>query len=205
MKSLKVLITTTLLFLSSFLYSQDCKIDCLTNLVIPATKGQEGAIVNFPTAATTGECGSFSYTPASGSFFRIGSHSIIAKATNGNKCSFTIVVTDNEAPELSTIRLSRSTLWPASNKMKKTKVFFKTSDNGGKVTTELFVKSNSTDKAKDWEIVDENELRLRSSRLTDGSPRIYTITVVATDEAGNKTKRTTTIAVSETMMAQKLP
>jgi hypothetical protein len=67
------------------------------------------------------------------------------------------------------------------------------------------VSSNATDGIKDWEIIDEGELRLKASRLSDGSPRIYTITVTATDDAGNKTKRTTTIAVSETMIAKTVP
>jgi hypothetical protein len=135
----------------------------------------------------------------------MGSHSVIATGADGKKCSFTITVTDNESPELSPIRLSRTNLWPASNKMKKTKVKFSATDNGGNVTTAIAVSSNATDGIKDWEIIDEGELRLKASRLSDGSPRIYTITVTATDDAGNKTKRTTTIAVSETMIAKTVP
>ena len=125
---------------------------------------------------------------------------------SGQKCSFSVIVTDNEPPVLSPLTLSRRSLWPASNKMKKTKVRFSTSDNGGLVTTAIAVNSNATDGIKDWEMIETTgELRLRSSRLPDGSPRIYTITVTATDESGNKTKRSTSIAVSETMVAKKAP
>ena len=90
--------------------------------------------------------------------------------------------------------------------MKKTKVRFSTSNNGGLVTTAIDVKSNATDGIKDWEMIETTgELRLRSSRLPDGSPRIYTITVTATDESGNKTKRSTSIAVSENIKKKKAP
>jgi hypothetical protein len=205
MKPLKALITALLLSSCSFLFAQDCKMECLANIVTPADKGKEGAVINYSAAYTQGACGAFSYTPASGSFFRMGSHSVIATGADGKKCSFTITVTDNESPELSPIRLSRTNLWPASNKMKKTKVKFSATDNGGNVTTAIAVSSNATDGIKDWEIIDEGELRLKASRLSDGSPRIYTITVTATDDAGNKTKRTTTIAVSETMIAKTVP
>ena len=85
--------------------------------------------------------------------------------------------------------------------MKKTVVNYTTSDNGANVKTALSVSSNATDGSKDWEITDDHLLRLKSSRLPDGSVRVYTITVTAADEAGNKTTRTTTIAVSPTMKA----
>lgn len=187
------------------IFSQDCKMDCLTNLVIPASKGKEGTIVHFPSAFTAGECTSFNYTPSSGSFFRLGSHSVIATSNAGQKCSFTIVITDQEPPVLSEIYLSRSTLWPISNKMKKIKVKYNASDNGGEVASVLTVSSNAGEQANDWEILPNNEIRLKATRLPDDSPRIYTITVTATDTAGNKTKRSTSIAVSETMVAKKAP
>lgn len=174
---------------------------CPSNLVVKATAGQEGAVVNFSAFSAAAECGSYAYTPASGSFFRLGSHSIIVTYANGEKCSFTVTVTDNEAPSLSPITLSRSVLWPASGKMKKVGVYYDASDNGINVKTSLSVRSNGPEGENDSEIVDDHLLKLKASRLADGSPRIYTITVVSTDEAGNKTTRATTIAVSQTMTA----
>ena len=181
--------------------SQDCVLTCPSNMIIKAENGKEGATIHFSPATTTGNCGAISYSPASGSFFRLGSHSVIASMASGQKCFFTITVTDNEPPALSPIILSRSQLWPASDKMKKVALNYSTSDNGGEVKTSLAVTSNSNDGIKDWEIVDDHLIRLKASRLPDGLPRIYTITVTATDEAGNKTTRTTSIAVSRTMMA----
>ena len=199
----KMLIAAALvMLLGTTSYSQNCTLTCPENIIVTADPGKEGTTVTLPSLALGTDCGSYTYSPASGSFFRLGTHSIILTTTSGQKCSFSVIVTDNEPPVLSPITLSRSSIWPASNKMKKTKVKFSTSDNGGGVTTDIAVSSNATDGIKDWEIINNGELRLRSSRLPDGSPRIYTITVTATDESGNKTKRTTTIAVSETMIAK---
>lgn len=202
----KMALAATLFMLPGIIgYSQNCTPVCPENIIVTADPGKEGTTVTLPSLALEANCGSYTYSPASGSFFRLGSHSIIMTTASGQKCSFSVIVTDNEPPLLSPLVLSRKSLWPASNKMKKTKVKFSASDNGGNVTTDIAVSSNATDGIKDWEIIETGELRLKSSRLPDGSVRIYTITVTATDESGNKTKRTTTIAVSETMIAKTAP
>lgn len=203
MKSLKALFFVIAFFITQAKSNaQNCTLTCPANIVVTSDNGKEGAIVTFPSMTVAAECGTLTYTPASGSFFRLGSHSIIVTSSSGQKCSFTVMVTDNESPTLSPITLSRQMLWPASNKLKKVKVFYTIADNGQNLKTAVTVSSNATDGIKDWEYVDDHELRLKSSRLPDGSPRIYSITVTATDEAGNKTSRTTTIAVSNTMIAK---
>ena len=85
--------------------------------------------------------------------------------------------------------------------MKKVSVNYTATDNAQEVTTELFVSSNAIDGVADWEIIDNHLLKLKATRLPDGTPRVYIITVTATDKAGNTTTRTTSIAVSKTMMA----
>ncbi len=179
--------------------AQNVTLSCPSNIVANTDNGKEGTTVTFPALAP--ESGTATYTPASGSFFRLGSHSIILTTSTGQKCSFTVTVTDNQSPSLSPITLSRTQIWPASNRMKRVAVYYDASDNGKNVKTTIAVSSNATDGIRDWEIVDDHLLRLKSSRLADGSVRIYTITVVATDETGNKTTRTTSIAVSKTMTA----
>jgi len=204
MKFLAAILFISILVLSNETVSaQSCKLNCPSNIVVNTDKGQEGALVSFPPVSNVGigDCGTITYSRPNGSFFRLGSHSVIATAATGEKCSFTVIVTDNEPPYLSPITLSRTHIWPASNKMKKTVVNYTTSDNGENVKTTLSVTSNATDGIKDWEKVDDHLLRLKSSRLPDGGVRIYTITVSAVDEAGNKTTRTTTVAVSPTMKA----
>ncbi len=199
-----IVITAFLFFLGNIKgYAQNCILTCPSNIIVKAETGKEGVVVNFSGAVTQGDCGTLSYTPSSGSFFRLGSHSIIVTSTSGQKCSFTLIVTDNEPPVLSPLQLSIDKLWPASNKMKKVGVYYTVTDNGEKVNTVLSVSSNATDTDnKDFEIVNNNLLKLKASRLPDGMPRIYTITVTSTDEAGNKTIRSTSIAVSKTMIAE---
>lgn len=203
MKLIFALIVFALSIGNTKAYSQNCVLTCPSNIIVKAEAGKEGAVVNFSGAVVQGECGEIVYSPASGSFFRLGSHSIIVTSASGQKCSFTLIVTDNEPPVLSPLQLSTDKLWPASNKMKKVGVYYTVTDNGEKVNTVLSVSSNATDtENKDWEIVNNNLLRLKASRLPDGMPRIYIITVTSTDEAGNKTTRSTSIAVSKTMMAE---
>lgn len=194
---MKPLIALTVAICISFQVShgQTANSPCPANIVAKADDGKEGTNITFPDVTNA------TYTPASGSFFRLGSHSIIVTNGTGQKCSFTVTVTDNESPVLSPLTLSRQNLWPESNKMKKVSVWYDVSDNGENVTTSLTVSSNSTDGIKDSEVVDNHLVRLKTSRLPDGSPRIYNITVTAVDESGNKTTRTTTIAVSKTMTA----
>jgi hypothetical protein len=182
--------------------AQTCALSCPSNIVIKADSGHEGTSVSFPGATPVGDCGAIIYSPASGSFFRLGSHSIIATTTAGQKCSFTVTVTDNEPPVLSEVTLSSKRLWPATNKMKRIAVSYTSSDNAEEVSSVLSVSSNETvSNNRDWEIVNDHLIRLKVSRLANGEPRIYTITVTSTDLAGNITRRTTSIAVSKTMTA----
>lgn len=202
MNPFKTLSFTTLLILIQLIcHGQSCAFSCTSNMLVTADNGQEGAIVNIIPAVSKGECGTVTYFPASGTFFRIGSHSVSATTSTGEKCSFTVTVTDNESPVLSELKLSEERLWPAINQMKKVAVYYSTSDNAQDVTSVLSVSSNDiTSTIRDWEIVNNHLLRLRSSRLASGEPRIYTIVVTSSDEAGNKTTRITTIAVSKTMV-----
>jgi len=201
MKFLMMLSCTVLFILSEKKGdAQTCTLSCPSNIVIKADSNHEGAIVSFPSATSLGDCGAISYTPASGSFFRLGSHSIIATTSGGQKCSFTVTVTDNESPVLSAIRLSSKRIWPVTNKMKKMVVYYTASDNGQDVSSILSVTSNDQESAtRDWEIINDHLVRLKASRLPNGEARIYTITVTSTDLAGNITRRATSIAVSRTM------
>jgi hypothetical protein len=199
MKPVLLFILLTML-VSLGVSAQDCVLRCPENIVVSTDPGKEGATVNFPSMESPGGCGALTYTPASGSFFRLGSHSVIITSASGKKCSFTVTVTDNEAPELTPIVLSRAQLWPASNKLKKVKLNYTATDNAQEVKTKVTISANDGGSGN-WEYIDDHLIRLRSARLPDGSPRVYTITVTATDNAGNKTTRTTTIAVSNTMTA----
>jgi HYR domain len=123
MKILPVLVAAAFFFSSYTGIAQTCTLKCPENIIVKADSTKEGAIVNFPPATTSGDCGTISYSQPSGSFFRIGSHSIVASSPSGQKCSFTVTVTDNEPPVLSPVTLSSKKLWPPSNKMKRVGVF----------------------------------------------------------------------------------
>ena len=96
-------------------HAQTCMLTCPANIVVKADSTKEGAIVNYPPVTVAGECGIITYSPVSGSFFRIGSHSITATSAFGQKCSFTITVTDNESPVLSVVTLSSKKIWPPTH------------------------------------------------------------------------------------------
>jgi hypothetical protein len=198
-------IITIFLFCTTTSHAQTCMLICPANIVVKADSSKEGAIVNYPLASVTGQCGVVTYSLVSGSFFRIGSHSITATSAFGQKCSFTITVTDNESPVLSVLTLSSKKLWPPTGKLKKIAVYYTASDNAEEVNSVLTVRSNDTQSTThDWEVVNNHLLRLKASRLPNGEARVYAITVTSSDVAGNTTRRTTSIVVSKTMIAQEI-
>ncbi len=203
MKFLSIITLIAIVATTNNLSAQSCTITCPPNITVKADSAKEGAIVNFAAATTSGDCGLLTYSRESGSFFRIGSHTVTVSSSFGPKCSFTITVTDNESPVLSPLTLSSKKIWPPSNKMKKVGVYYTTKDNAEEVNSILTVSSNATD-GRDWEVVNNHLLRLKASRLPNGEPRIYIIKVSSSDVAGNTTTRTTSIVVSKTMVAQEV-
>ncbi|HUS10886.1 MAG TPA: HYR domain-containing protein [Pyrinomonadaceae bacterium] len=81
----------------------DCTLDCPNNIVTSATTHGEngGATVTFEAAEGFGTCGAITSNPASGSFFSIGTTTVITtSATGGGGCSFTVTVVDTAAPTI---------------------------------------------------------------------------------------------------------
>ena len=197
MKTLLILPLTTLLLFSHFVSTaQNCSLTCPENIVAKADSGQGGTYVTFPTASFSADCGVVTYIPASGSFFKIGSSSVIVTSAKGDRCSFTVTVTDNEPPVLSPIVLSSKKLWPANGKMKEVAVRYITTDNANETSCSVSVTSNDST-TQNWEVVDNHLVRLKQTRLPNGMARVYMITVTCSDAAGNSTKRTTGIAVAK--------
>ena len=67
--------------------------------------------------------------------------------------------------------------------------------SGGLSSDEAVDGLGDGDTAPDWEIVDAGHVRLRAERSATGDGRVYTITVTATDAAGNVTTKTVTVSV----------
>ena len=118
------------------------------------------------------------------------------KGGNSAACSFTLTAQDLLAPVISAASVNPPVLDVPNHKMRMITVSYTATDNCGPVTSSLSVASNEpVDGEADWEIIDEHKLRLRAERLGTGTGRIYTITITATDAAGNSTTQDVTVAV----------
>ena len=82
--------------------NQNPVITCPANISVNNTTGLCGANVNFAATATDNCSASITYSKARGSFFAKGTTTVTATATdpagNSASCTFTVTVTDNEAP-----------------------------------------------------------------------------------------------------------
>lgn len=77
-----------------------CALTPPANIVTGTSPGICGAIVNY-TVGSTGGCGVVTCTPASGSTFPLGTTTVnCASATGGQTTSFTVTVSDTQAPTL---------------------------------------------------------------------------------------------------------
>ncbi|HKR21027.1 MAG TPA: PxKF domain-containing protein [Pyrinomonadaceae bacterium] len=75
-----------------------CTLACPDNINANANttvNGERGALVSFDAAEPEGDCGAVTATPASGSFFPVGTTTVtVNSATGGGSCSFTVTVED---------------------------------------------------------------------------------------------------------------
>jgi uncharacterized repeat protein (TIGR01451 family) len=119
-----------------------------------------------------------------------------------NNAASATVIASNPAPQISNAAVSTPILWVANHKLTDVTVSYDVTDNCGTVTRTLSVSSSEPvnglgdgDTAPDWEIVDANHLRLRAERAGRGTGRIYTITITATDSAGNSSHQEVFVTV----------
>lgn len=82
-----------------------CSLSCPLNRTVAANTtqaGQDGAFVNFSgDIDSSGDCGAITSSPASGSFFAVGTTTVnVSSATGNGTCSFTITVTSVPAPTI---------------------------------------------------------------------------------------------------------
>lgn len=81
-----------------------CAIFCPGNITKTANttqSGQDGAIVTYGTGEASGDCGAVTASPASGSFFPIGTTTVTLLSTAGESCTFNVTVTDEPPPTIS--------------------------------------------------------------------------------------------------------
>jgi hypothetical protein len=125
--------------------------------------------------------------------------------THGNSSSATqtVTVTDAQAPVVTNLSASPSSLWPPNHTMRDVTINYDALDNCGGVNCVIgSVTSNEPvnstgdgNTASDWVIVDSHHVQLRAERAGDGVGRVYTITVVCTDGSNNVTTKTVTVSV----------
>jgi hypothetical protein len=115
----------------------------------------------------------------------------------------TITVLDTLAPVISGISATPNSLWPPNHKMRNVVINYTATDNCSAVTTYLTVSSNEAingngdgNTTPDWEIIDNHLVKLRAERSGNGSGRIYTITIVATDDCGNTSQSIVLVTVA---------
>jgi hypothetical protein len=81
-----------------------CELTCPANVIATADTTNAsvfGAFVKFGAAGVNGDCGAVTNSPASGSFFAVGTHNITSSAEGGGSCSFTVKVLGTPAPTIS--------------------------------------------------------------------------------------------------------
>ena len=192
-----------------FCCSGACVLSCPTNINVPNDAGDCGAIVNYPAPTFTGSCGTVTPSQDSGTFFPVGTTTVVVTGNRldgtSDSCSFTVTVNDTESPVVSTPTTNPNTLWPPNHQMVDVAVNYTATDNCP-LTCVLTVTSNEPinglgdgDAAPDWEVIDDHNLRLRAERSGKGNGRLYTITTTCTDAGNHVAVKTSTVFVPRNM------
>ncbi len=182
-----------------------CVLMCPANITVPNDPGVCGAIVTYPMPTYTGNCGTVTASQNSGTFFPVGTTTVVITGNRldgtSDSCSFTVTVNDTESSVVSAAAATPNSLWPPNHQMVPIRVNYTATDNCS-VGCVLTVTSNEPingqgdgDTAPDWQIIDAHNILLRSERSGKGNGRVYTIRVTCTDPAGNTVVRTTTVTV----------
>lgn len=81
-----------------------CMITCPANITVSNTTNQYGTIVTFNTPTSTGNCGTITASPASGSFFPVGTTTVTVTGQRldgaAGSCTFTVTVNDTQPPAI---------------------------------------------------------------------------------------------------------
>jgi uncharacterized repeat protein (TIGR03803 family) len=114
-----------------------------------------------------------------------------------NSCTATVTVMDTTLPTISDVAVTPNVLWPPNSKMVEVTVNYTATDDCSTVSNTLFVTSNEVPNggAPDWVIEDNHHVQLRAERSGTGSGRVYKVTVISTDNAGNSATSTVTVTV----------
>jgi uncharacterized lipoprotein YddW (UPF0748 family) len=169
--------------------NQTLYLDSVCNIVLPDYTTQ--ALVNSQSAVT------LTQVPAAGTVINgSGAVTIALTATdaggNAATCEFQLTFADSIAPLITNAAATPAEIWPPNLQLKDVTINYDAADNCGNVATTLSVASNEPvsgglygNLAPDWVIVDNHHVKLRAEKGLLSNGRTYTITITATDLAGN--------------------
>jgi uncharacterized delta-60 repeat protein len=120
--------------------------------------------------------------------------------TNTDSCSTSVTVSDHTPPVLSSERAEPAVLWPPNHKMVAVNVSATVTDNCDDSATWRIVQVASNQESNksdpDWIITGEHSVLVRAER-SDGTERVYSIAIQATDSSGNVSEpRNLSVSVS---------
>jgi len=108
---------------------------------------------------------------------------------------FTVSGEDTTPPVFLKLSATPSSIWPPNNKMVPVIVTADVVDDGGPAAARIVTVSCNEPAVGDWQITGSLTLSVRATRNGSGSGRVYTVTVEATDAAGNTATRTVAVSV----------
>ncbi len=122
----------------------------------------------------------------------------IATLTGQNDSAVTTssYIIDQTPPAFTALTASPDALWPTHGMMVPVQLTATATDATGIASIAILnVTSSETSDGSDWLVTGPLELQFRAKRNNGKSDRIYTVTVIATDEAGNTTEHDVQIIV----------
>ena len=209
-------------------YTEDDFIfSCPKDTSVATGKGLCSAVVNRldPIISSSGNNPAISYIfsgatigngtgTVSGNSFNKGVTTVLYKQTSNptNSCSFTVTVEDRESPEISNLSVDPEIIWPPDQKMRMVDVNYILQDNCDIVNSILTVASNELSigsgnpgLVNDWIVLNNHQVELRATLGKNPKERVYTISVTATDEAGNQTTRSINVGVANEKINNREP
>ena len=81
--------------------SGTCILTCSSNIARSNDPNQCGALVTYQPPSAVGSCGTVTCSPASWTFFSVGTTTVACSITAGPSCSFTVTVQDTQPPTVS--------------------------------------------------------------------------------------------------------
>jgi Subtilase family len=170
-----------------------CTLTCPANVTQPDDPDQCGALVTYPAPSAVGGCGTVTCSPASGSFFPVGTTTVNCNTASEDSCSFAVTVNDVQPPVV-TCSVLAPRLWPPNHDLVNVGLTVAVSDNcPGTLPVSVDVFSDEDDEmatgdgnfSPDAVDIAPGTLRLRRERRGDADGRVYLDVESAVDASGN--------------------